>query len=354
MLNIKSNHTIKISQEEYKRYSNQLILEHIGIKGQKKLKKAKVLIIGAGGLGCPAMIYLAIAGIGCIGLIDEDQIESSNLNRQLLYNINDINKCKVIIAKKKLKTLNEYSTIVKHEYELNIENSIEIICYYDIIIDATDNFKTRYIIDKTCYQLNKTYIYGAVDQFEGQIAIFNYKNGIRYKNLYKKNLELEGNSCNRNGIMGINTGYIGTLQAIETIKIILGLNKKCKNFLLLHNIIQTKTEKLKIYLKRDTSQRSNNYIINNKSKNILSINKWKRINNKMIIIDLRQNSDFNKKHLNKSINIPIVKFKSIKTIKFIQYYLNNNKLIIYCNNTEKSIIASYLLKNKAIQHYILS
>nr|YP_010619161.1 Molybdopterin biosynthesis protein [Pterosiphonia complanata]WAX03174.1 Molybdopterin biosynthesis protein [Pterosiphonia complanata] len=349
MLNIKSDITIKISQEEYKNYSKQLILENIGIQGQKKLKNAKVLIIGAGGLGCPIIIYLATSGIGCIGLIDGDKIESSNLNRQILYNIDDIKNFKVNSAKQKIQVINHNCKIIKHRYYLNNENSIEIISYYDIVIDTTDNFKTRYTIDTTCYQLHKTYIYGAIDKFEGQVVSFNYKNGIRYTNLYEKNILLSNTNCNRNGVMGITCGYTGILQAIETIKIILGLEKRCKNFLLIYNTLKIKNEKRKIYLKRHKNNKTNIF----KFKNILLKNEIKIINNKFIIIDLRTKIDFNIKHIKKSINIPINKFKSNKTIKLIKYYITNNNLILYCNTLERSIIASYILKNNNILHYIL-
>nr|YP_010851699.1 Molybdopterin biosynthesis protein [Echinothamnion hystrix]WGH14515.1 Molybdopterin biosynthesis protein [Echinothamnion hystrix] len=349
MLNIKNQTKIKLSNQEYQNYSKQIILENIGIQGQKRLKSAKVLIIGAGGLGCPVMIYLAVSGIGYIGIIDGDKIEISNLNRQILYNTNDVKNFKVICAEKKIKTINNNCIIIKHQHKLNPENSIEIVSYYDIVIDTTDNFKTRYIIDRICYKLHKIYIYGAVDKFEGQMATFNYKNGIRYKNLYKPELLLENNNCNRHGIMGITTGYTGTLQAIEAIKIILGLSKKCKNFLLIYNIIKIKKEERKIYLKRNKNNKINNFDLNN----IIFKNQLNIIKNNLIIIDLRKNFDFNKRHLKKSINIPIKQLKLNETMRLIQYFKRTNDLIIYCNTIERSIIASRFLTNKNILHYIL-
>nr|YP_010851500.1 Molybdopterin biosynthesis protein [Echinothamnion hookeri]WGH14317.1 Molybdopterin biosynthesis protein [Echinothamnion hookeri] len=349
MLNIENKAEIKLSNQEYQNYSKQIVLENIGIQGQKRLKSAKVLIVGAGGLGCPVMIYLAVSGIGYIGIIDADKIEISNLNRQILYNTNDVKNFKVVSAQKKMKIINNNCTIIKHKHELNTKNSIEIVSYYDIVIDTTDNFKTRYIIDKICYQLHKVYIYGAVDKFKGQIATFNYKNGVRYKNLYKRELLLENNNCNRHGIMGITTGYTGTLQAIETIKIILGLNKKCKNFLLVCNIIKIKNEERKIYLKRNKNHKINKF----DSNNIIFKNQLKIITKNLIIIDLRKSFDFNTKHLKKSINIPIKQFKLNETIKLIKYFKKTNDLIIYCNTLEKSIIASHFLANTNISHYIL-
>nr|YP_010619548.1 Molybdopterin biosynthesis protein [Xiphosiphonia pinnulata]WAX03561.1 Molybdopterin biosynthesis protein [Xiphosiphonia pinnulata] len=349
MLNIKHRKKIKLSQEEYKHYSKQLILDNIGIEGQKKLKNAKVLIVGAGGLCCPIIMYLAASGIGYIGLIDEDRIENSNLNRQILYSISDIKKFKVNSAQKKIQKINSNCKIIKHRYNLNTDNSIEILSYYDIVVDTTDNFSARYIIDKICHQLHKTYIYGAIDQFDGQVAVFNYKNGIRYKDLYHQDLLLENDHCNRNGVMGITTGYIGILQAIETIKTILGLEKKCKNFLLVYNILNKINKRRKIFSKRN----SNNKMNVTKFNNILLKHDLISINNNFIIIDLRTKTDFGTQHLKKSINIPIKKFKLNKTTKLIKYYIKKSKLILYCNTLERSIIASHFLTCNNILHYIL-
>nr|QCI05375.1 Molybdopterin biosynthesis protein [Compsothamnion thuyoides] len=238
-----------ISKIEYNLYARHLILNNIGIHGQKKLKKSKILIIGAGGLGCPAMLYLVASGIGYIGIIDEDLIEISNLNRQILYNTQDIHKTKVKCAKTKLQTINPECKIIKHTKKLNNLNAEEIIKYYNIIIDACDNFKTRYIIDKTCYKLNKIHIYGSIEQFNGQICIFNYKSGIRYSNLYPKELKIQDSSCIGNGILGVMTGIIGILQATEAIKIILGIGKTLENQLLIYNLLNLSFTCVKIYSK---------------------------------------------------------------------------------------------------------
>nr|YP_009397727.1 Molybdopterin biosynthesis protein [Dipterosiphonia australica]ARW66913.1 Molybdopterin biosynthesis protein [Dipterosiphonia australica] len=351
MLNRKAINKIKLSTEEYKVYSKQIILDNIGIEGQKKLKQAKILIVGAGGLGCTVMMYLAISGIGHIGIIDQDKIEFSNLNRQILYSKNDINNLKVTSAKDKLQQINNNCIITEHPYNLTIDNSIEIICYYDILIDTTDNFNTRDLIDKISHKLHKTYIYGAVDKFEGHIAIFNYKSGMRYKDIYSKSTIINNNTCNRHGIMGINTGYIGILQAIEGIKTILGLNKKCKNFILLYNIIKIKNEKRKIYLKRNSE--SYKKIRNSRSRSLMSFDVLEKDKRNIIIIDLRKKNEFSRKHNKKAINIPINHFKYSLIIKLIEYYIKNKTLVLYCDTTEKSTIGSYFLTQKNIKHYIL-
>nr|YP_009396687.1 Molybdopterin biosynthesis protein [Vertebrata australis]ARW65873.1 Molybdopterin biosynthesis protein [Vertebrata australis] len=340
----------RLSKNEYDIYSKQIILKQIGVEGQKKLRKAKILVVGAGGLGSPTMIYLVISGIGHIGIIDHDEIEKSNLNRQILYNKNDIGKEKVFSAKNSLNNINENCKIITHKCKLNRENSIEIVSHYDIIIDTTDNFRTRHIIDETCHKLHKIYIYGAVREFEGQVAVFNYKNGIRYKDLYKKESKIIQNTCNTRGIMGITTGYIGTLQAIELIKIILGLSKGCKNFIISYNLIEIMIKKKLIYLKRHAIQ-SINY--QKRDERILSnIDLDYKKNKIYIIIDLRNSKDFNMKHIKKSINIPIIKFKLTQTIKLINKFKNIGQIIIYCNTKYKSIIASKFLVQYSIKHEI--
>nr|YP_009398335.1 Molybdopterin biosynthesis protein [Thaumatella adunca]ARW67521.1 Molybdopterin biosynthesis protein [Thaumatella adunca] len=348
-----NNKQVRLSHEEYTRYSKQIILENIGIESQKRLKKSKILIIGAGGLGCPVMIYLATSGIGHIGVIDKDIVELSNLNRQILYKQEDIKNLKVLSAKSKIKEINNNCKIITHSYYLNQDNIIEVISNYDIIIDTTDNFKIRYLIDETCHKLHKIHIYGAIEKFEGQVGVFNYKNGFRYKNLYKKNLKIENNNCSRNGIMGITTAYIGILQTIETIKIILGLNIKSRNYILLCNTLDTEIIRKKIYKQKDNIKLSKNIVKKLETKCKISESELKLLKNKVLFIDLREKNKFHNKHIKQSINIPIIKFKINTTIKFIINNTRNKVLIIYCDKTERSIIASYFLKNHKIKHYIL-
>nr|YP_009396488.1 Molybdopterin biosynthesis protein [Polysiphonia scopulorum]ARW65674.1 Molybdopterin biosynthesis protein [Polysiphonia scopulorum] len=349
MLNINTNSYKDLSREEIKIFSKQIILEQLGIEGQIRLKNSKVLVIGAGGLGCPVMMYLAVSGVGNIGIIDNDNIQLSNLNRQILYSIKDINKIKVNTAKEKLKIINSSCNIIRHTYELTKKNSLEVISYYDIIIDTTDNFNTRYLIDEACYNLHKTYIYGAINQFEGQIGIFNYKNGIRYKDLYTKELKLINRDCNQDGIMGISTSYIGNLQAIETIKVILGLNRQCKNFLIIGEIISLKLTKKKI----SPYNRQMN-ILKNFKKNKELNKTFTNTEEGQIIIDLRENNQFITNHISKSINIPIYKFKLNKTIKFIKNNTKGKILKIYCNTITRSKTISSILQNYDIKHIIIA
>nr|YP_009397930.1 Molybdopterin biosynthesis protein [Sonderella linearis]ARW67116.1 Molybdopterin biosynthesis protein [Sonderella linearis] len=346
MLNPNTN-LIYLNNEEYIKYSKHLTIDNIGINGQKRLKKAKILVIGAGGLGCPALLYLIASGIGYIGIVDNDNVELSNLNRQILYNKNDINKSKTVSAKNKLRLINKKCKIIKHQYYINAKNCSEIIQYYDIIIDATDNFKTRYQIDKFCYKMNKIHIYGAIEKFEGQIAIFNYKHGIRYQDIYNNLKHIQNNNCNENGVIGITTGYIGILQAVEAIKIILGIIKINNNSLIIYNLLSSYIKKIKIYDKKNINYQLNN-IINNK-KIINEIN----IKNLFIILDIRENHEFNKKHIKNAINIPLINFKLNTTIKFIIRTNYKKVVAIYCNTISRSLIASYILNNHKIKNYII-
>nr|QCI06563.1 Molybdopterin biosynthesis protein [Erythroglossum lusitanicum] len=356
MLNTNINLTY-LTKEEYISYSKHITLDNVGLNGQKRLKKAKVLIIGAGGLGCPAILYLVASGIGYIGIADHDTIKLSNLNRQILYNINDENQNKTVCAKKRLINIQPKCKIITHTYKINKKNALELIQYYDIILDASDNFSTRYLIDKICYKLHKIYIYGAIQKFEGQISVFNYKNNNKYSYIYPETLNLLENNCNNYGIMGIVSGHIGIIQATEIIKIILGIGNIANKQLLICNLLNMSLKKIRIH-------KFKNQLI---SKNILHNNLFiKKISSKFkiyslknfkykstLIVDVRSKYEFKEKHINKSINIPLDKLKIKKTLNFIKNYNNKKIIIIYCKEIYRSLIASNILKNYNIDHYLL-
>lgn len=349
MLNPKINQ-ISLDEKEYILFAKHIIFNYVKASGQKRLKKAKILVIGAGGLGCPIMTYLIRSGVGYLGIIDKDKIELSNLNRQILYNITQINKEKTVQAKKYLTRINPFCKIILHKYKLNNTNALEIIQYYDIIIDATDNFITRYTIDKYCYKLHKTHIYGAVQEFEGHTSVFNYQSNLRYCNIYPSHKNISINSCTFNGIIGITTGQIGLLQTTETIKIILGIDNIINNKLLIFNLLNTSIKLIKKYIKKVYSNDNNK----NRSQVLSWIKKYQ--NNKIInriIIDIRDIHEFTKKHHNYSINIPLHKFKNKKTIFFLKKELNNKTCCIYCNKTYRSIMLSHILKKYNINHTII-
>nr|YP_009397106.1 Molybdopterin biosynthesis protein [Spyridia filamentosa]ARW66292.1 Molybdopterin biosynthesis protein [Spyridia filamentosa] len=347
---------MNLSKIELKRYNRQIIIDNIGINGQMRLKKAKILIIGAGGLGCPILLYLASSGIGHIGILDYDTIDKSNLNRQILYAEKDEKILKTKAAQEKINILNSHCQIIAYNIKLNSNNSLDIIKKYDIIVDASDNFNTRYVIDFACHKLHKPHIYGAIQEFEGQICVFNYKDNLRYSSIYPHDLNLENNNnCNISGVIGEITGTIGILQATEVIKIILGigdiLNKKIINY----NLLKASFKSHYITSIRDKNNKLKKSDNNAWKKSIISQYIINKLNsNKILIIDIRNKREFHKKHPVYSINIPLRYLKFKKAIEFLYNQCNKRIIILYCNNISRSIIASkFLYKNNINRHYIL-
>lgn len=215
---------LELSNEEMFRYRQQLILPEIGNKGQEKLKNAKVLVIGAGGLGCPALLYLCSAGVGTIGILDFDKIEIHNLNRQVLYTTEEIGNYKAEIASKKIKLLNPYVNTLIFNDVLNKNNANEIISRFDLIIDGTDNFPTRYLINDTCFDLKKPLVFGSIFKFEAQLAVFNYNVNKNLRDIYGEPPNPEDvPGCNETGVIGVVPGILGTYMANAALQVILGL-----------------------------------------------------------------------------------------------------------------------------------
>jgi molybdopterin/thiamine biosynthesis adenylyltransferase len=210
--------------QEYLRYNRQTMLPEIGDEGQEKLKKAKVLVIGAGGLGCPILQYIATAGVGTIGIVDFDKIEIHNLHRQILYTENQVGKSKAASAKTTLEALNPLNTVVAFEEKLTSENAIQIMHDFDFIVDGSDNFETRYLVNDTCVALGKTLVYGSILKFEGQLAIFNRNGSKNLRDLFPVPPDSKDvPNCNLNGVLGTLPGIIGTMMAHETLKLIMDL-----------------------------------------------------------------------------------------------------------------------------------
>jgi molybdopterin/thiamine biosynthesis adenylyltransferase len=223
--------------QEFLRYNRQTILPEIGDEGQEKLKKAKVLVIGAGGLGCPVLQYIATAGVGFIGIMDFDTIEIHNLHRQILYTENEIGKEKAIIAKEIVSKLNPLIEAEAINAKLTSENAATIIPQYDVIVDGSDNFATRYLVNDTCVQFQKPLIYGSILKFEGQVAVFNHNGSKNLRDLFPEMPDpKEVPNCNLNGVLGTLPGIIGTMMAHETLKLILEL-PTLKNELVLFNTL---------------------------------------------------------------------------------------------------------------------
>ena len=242
----------------YDRYHRQIILKDFGEAGQQKLFSAKVLVVGAGGLGCPALQYLAAAGVGTLGIIDGDMVDLSNLHRQILYSVHDIGFPKAEKAAEKLRELNPEITIKAYGERLNNQNAFSIIREYDIIIDGSDNFATRYMINDACVILNKPIVHGSVSQFQGQIAILNYRKNdagepVNYRDLFPKPpKEDEVPNCAEAGVLGVLPGIIGTMQASETIKLITGIGHPLINRIITFNALNNEFYELELSVRPGT------------------------------------------------------------------------------------------------------
>ena len=235
------------SQDEIRRYSRHLILPEFGARGQKKLKASKVLVVGAGGLGSPAAMYLAAAGVGTLGIVDFDVVDHSNLQRQILHGTPDVGRPKIESARDRLQALNPEVTVRPHAVHLSSDNALELFREYDVILDGTDNYATRYLINDACVLLGRPNVSASVFRFEGQVSIFAAKDGPCYRCLYPEPPP-PGlvPSCGEGGVLGIVPGVVGTLQATETIKLLAGLGEPLIGRLLLFDALEMTFRQLKV------------------------------------------------------------------------------------------------------------
>jgi adenylyltransferase/sulfurtransferase len=228
-----------LSPDELSRYSRHILLPEIGVAGQERLKQASVLIVGAGGLGCPVSLYLAAAGVGRLGIIDGDVVDESNLQRQILYTVADVGVAKVDCAQDRLKQLNPYIKIDSYRQLLTKENALTIIGDYDLVIDGTDNFPTRYLVNDACVLLSKPNVYGSIFRFDGQATVFNYQGGPCYRCLYPEPPP-PGlvPSCAEGGVLGVLPAIIASIQATEAIKMITGIGQSLSKRLMLYDALK--------------------------------------------------------------------------------------------------------------------
>jgi len=253
----KSNSDISFNREELARYNRHLIIPEFGMEGQQKLKSAKVLVVGTGGLGSPLLQYLAAAGVGTIGIVDFDKVEKSNLHRQVLFGISDVGKPKVEAAKEKLVEINPHIEIITHNIRLTSENAMDVIKDYDIVADGTDNFPTRYLVNDACVFLDKPNVYASIFQFEGQVSVFNYvdaddSRGPNYRDLFPTPPP-PGlvPSCAEAGVLGVLPGIIGSIQANEVIKVITDIGDPLAGRLFLFDALSFITRTVKIKSRDD-------------------------------------------------------------------------------------------------------
>jgi molybdopterin/thiamine biosynthesis adenylyltransferase/rhodanese-related sulfurtransferase len=238
---------VKLSKEEIQRYSRHLIMPEVGMEGQLKLKRARVLTIGTGGLGAPLGLYLAAAGVGHLGLVDFDVVDNSNLQRQVTFTTQDVGKPKSTAAKARLSALNPMIEITAYETRLTSDNALDLFRDYDIIVDGTDNFPTRFLVNDACVILGKPNVYGSIFRFEGQATVFGYPGGPCYRCLYPEPPP-PGlvPSCAEGGVLGVLPGIVGSIQAMETIKLILGTGEPLVGRLLLFDALAMRFRELKL------------------------------------------------------------------------------------------------------------
>ena len=348
-----------LSLDEKERYKKHLTLKEIGFKGQLKLKNSSVICIGAGGLGSSVLLYLAAAGIGRIGIVDNDQVEKSNLQRQIIHETNTVGNLKINSARERIKRFNPNIEVLTFSERINSENIIEIIKDFDIICDCSDNFGTRYLINDACLILNKALVFGSVQGFEGQISVFNLnKKSPNLRDLLPESpLKNSIPSCEEFGVVGVSTGLIGILQANEILKIILKKGKildgKIMIFDLLNMNIKTlnlKSDKLNKNIKnlsqfedfyKEIECQDNIKIKKINAKEFNSIYKAK--SNKILLIDVREKEEFNKYCIKGSISIPINNLEQKSHLKFIKQESLNKEIFTLCQLGKRSEKASKIL-----------
>ncbi len=343
------------------RYDRQLLLKEIGETGQKKLQEAKVLVIGAGGLGCPALQYLAAAGVGSIGIVDFDIIDISNLHRQILYSVSDIGKSKAETASLKLNALNPEINIKVFNQQLMAKNALDIISEYDIVIDGSDNYATRYLVNDACAILNKPMVYGAVLKFEGQVGVFNIEEkatGLKtnYRDLFPTPpLPGTTQSCNEAGVLGVVCGIIGSMQAAEAIKIITGAGEVLSNEIVSYNLLTNSFYRFKIskveesnLLAPQTKEELLNFNYDwfcgdeNKVHEISVLEFEEFINgNNNTIIDIREFNESPQLLDFERLQLPWSNFESL--LNSIEASPN---IVVFCQSGKRSKLAVEILKDK--------
>ena len=240
---------IKLNKYQIERFSRQIVLKDIGVAGQKKIIQAKVLIIGMGGLGCPAAEFLTRAGIGSLGIVDPDEVNLSNIHRQSLFNIEDLKKSKVLAAKKKLKKINSKTNINCYKIKLNKKNCLNIIKKYDFVIDGSDNFETKFLINDFCKRLKKFLVTGAISKFDGHIFTFNFKSKKTpcIRSFFQENEIFENTlNCEYEGVLGTVAGIVGIFQANEILKKILNIGKNLNGYILILDLLNLNFRKVKL------------------------------------------------------------------------------------------------------------
>jgi sulfur-carrier protein adenylyltransferase/sulfurtransferase len=360
---------IQLLPEEYARYSRHLILPEVGLDGQKRLKAASVLCVGTGGLGSPLLLYLAAAGIGRLGIVDFDVVDHSNLQRQVIHGTSWVGKPKIESAKNRIHEINPYCQVDLYETALSADNALDIIRPYDIVVDGTDNFPTRYLVNDACVLLDKPNVYGSIFRFEGQATVFNYQGGPNYRDLYPEPPP-PGMvpSCAEGGVLGILPGIIGVIQATETVKIILGQGTTLSGRLVLYNALEMKFRELKLRPNpvRPVIEKLIDYeqfcgIPQAKAAEAeqqsmlteMTVTELKALIDSgaddFVLIDVRNPNEYDIAKIPGSILIPLPDIEQGKGIERVKAALNGHRLIAHCKMGGRSAKALSILKKAGIE-----
>ncbi|NES99785.1 MAG: molybdopterin-synthase adenylyltransferase MoeB [Sphaerospermopsis sp. SIO1G2] len=359
---------IQLTKDDYERYSRHLILPEVGLEGQKRLKAASVLCIGTGGLGSPLLLYLAAAGIGRIGIVDFDVVDTSNLQRQVIHGTSWVGKPKIESAKNRIHEINPHCQVDLYETRLSSENALDIIRPYDIVVDGTDNFPTRYLVNDACVLLDKPNVYGSIFRFEGQATVFNYEGGPNYRDLYPEPPP-PGMvpSCAEGGVLGILPGMIGVIQATETVKIIIGQGTTLNGRLMLYNALDMKFRELKLRPNpiRPVIEKLIDYeefcgipqakAAEAKEQNEIpemSVTELKALidsgTKDFVLLDVRNPHEYEIAKIPGSVLVPLPEIEDGDGVTQVQELLNGHRLIAHCKMGGRSAKALAILKEAGI------
>ena len=359
---------IQLTKDDYERYSRHLILPEVGLEGQKRLKAASVLCIGTGGLGSPLLLYLAAAGIGRLGIVDFDVVDNSNLQRQVIHGTSWVGKPKIESAKNRILEINPACQVDLYETRISAENALDLIKPYDIVVDGTDNFPTRYLVNDACVLLNKPNVYGSIFRFEGQATVFNYQDGPNYRDLYPEPPP-PGMvpSCAEGGVLGVLPGIIGVIQATETIKIIIGQGTTLSGRLLLFNALEMKFRELKLRPNpvRPTIEKLIDYeqfcgIPQAKAEEAkrqmemqeMTVKELKELLDSgaddFILVDVRNPNEYQIAKIPGAVLVPLPDIEKGEGVTKIKEMLNGHRLIAHCKMGGRSAKALGILKEHGI------
>lgn len=361
--------TSALTPDQIAHYQRQLLLPEMGVRGQKRLHQASVLIIGMGGLGCPIALYLAAAGVGQLGLIDFDCIEQSNLHRQILFNYDDLHQPKAEVAAKKLKRLNPHITIQHYNERLSAENALTHFSRFDYIIDGSDNFTTRYLVNDACVLSKKVCVFGSILRFEGRVSVFCHSEGPCYRCLFPKPPQANSiPNCAQAGVLGVLPGMIGTVQACETIKLILQQPHTLVGTLLTLDARNMSWNSLRIKKNPHCPVCGDNPHIHTLHEDSISceapltlhpeIKDWtakevqlflKNHRDTCVLIDVRTDEEYQIAHINGALSIPLPNIE--QSVEPLNTY-RDKTIIAYCQSGHRSSQALNLMKNAGFESLI--